>query len=575
MKYGAAVLLIALASAGVARGDDAPAPPLGDLRARPVFYEQFPPAYARDDLALLHRGRVRLQHFPARDVASFTWARDEKTDYTWWMQMQELRFLLPAIESDKPADRALARSWFQSWFEAHMLPEPATASWGEPMTVAYRALVLVRFLERETMDPRGDADVRGLLQAAILEHQLFLAAPANFDEHSNHGFIDALGLLETTRVFDDKAARALGFARLQSLTARSFSARGLHLEHAPYYHFVVLTWLTQAQTYAAAFPDAPPGALAVLRDVVRRAGDGAYFLQDHAGRIPQVGDTDSSLVGEFAGRTEVAPRGETRCFDPEAGYAVFKGDAGRGDRRYVLFRIQERRSNFVNHMHADVLSVIAAHDGETLLGDAGRYSYTASNERGFFLSPRAHNTVGPQELILGAQAHAPRLADAVADRSTPAGAVWRGHIRYPGLRVSRQVSCAGAGGDLVVVDSLRAGGRQGRASGAAARTAVLLWNAGPDVTRVDRVRVKDREFSCRLQTASGREALLTVRITGAGKSSFDGARVASGATQPRLGWYSPRQGIERPVSVAVLPVRVESMAVVETRLEFPKGRRSR
>ena len=87
--------------------------------------------------------------------------------------------------------------------------------WGEPMTWAYRAMVFVYYLKTELLRDNPDADVVGMLRGAILEHQEFLSQPGNFDNVSNHGLIDALGLFETTRVYADPAAIRLADAHLR------------------------------------------------------------------------------------------------------------------------------------------------------------------------------------------------------------------------------------------------------------------------------------------------------------------------------------------------------------------------
>ena len=151
-----ALAIIALLSCSPAE----PLPPLprgADLFQAPVYFERFHDKYAHhDDLPLLRAGKVRINLFPPVDVSSFDWTRGS-SDYSWFMQMQELRFLLPLIGSERRGDRKLARSWLERWHNAHAAARVPVHKWGEPRTFAYRALVFVYYLKTERARPKPDA----------------------------------------------------------------------------------------------------------------------------------------------------------------------------------------------------------------------------------------------------------------------------------------------------------------------------------------------------------------------------------------------------------------------------------
>ena len=236
-----------------AAADTIPAAP--DLFDAPVYYERNRERYVRaGDLELLRAGRVRVQHYEPADVSEFAWSR-AGTEYTWWMQMQEMRFLLPLIASERASDRALAREWLRRWFTTHVLGDVHKVQWGEPMTFAYRAMVFVYYLKTERLRAHPDAEAVEMLTTCILSHQQHLTPDAHFDKESNHGLIDALGLLETTRVFPNPEARELALHRIRDMVSRSLSAEGVHMEHAPAYHFAFLRWLDEILEYAEDVPD--------------------------------------------------------------------------------------------------------------------------------------------------------------------------------------------------------------------------------------------------------------------------------------------------------------------------------
>ena len=88
-------------------------PPAGDFLDAPVYYELFGERYASDDDAELLRSGPHfphVQHFNPVDVTALDWSSTSSTESTWWMQMEEMRFLLPVIPSDRASDRALAKA---------------------------------------------------------------------------------------------------------------------------------------------------------------------------------------------------------------------------------------------------------------------------------------------------------------------------------------------------------------------------------------------------------------------------------------------------------------------------------
>lgn len=557
-------------------------PPSGDYLDSPVFYDLFLSRYSDDsDLPGLREGRVRVQHYDAVDTRDFNWERSTFVDYTWWMQMQEMRFLLPLIASKRETDRAIARDWLIRWFGTHMMEERPQSQWGEPMTWAYRAMVFVYYLRSEQRREHPDEDVVGILLGSILEHQRQLALPAFFDGDSNHGFIDALGLFETTRVFADDAARRLACERLLAMTTSTISAHGFSREHSASYHFVVMRWLDEIVAYL----DGCPGLealLADLRPAAARMAQASYYLQDHDGRLPQIGDTDSVSAGDYGReyRQTHAPDHALTRFDADAGYAVYKG-SGK-DRRYVVFRIPARRIEMRAHAHMDALSVLFVADGETLLGDGGRYDYGGSGRRAFFQSGWAHNIIVPPP-VPGAVSRSLRMAERPRDISDGALTHWSAEQTYGAFRVTRTVRIAGGERGLAVTDSVRAGSSRepidARRLGAARPAtpsvrATVLWNIGPDVRDVEELGAGGGgTWSWRLTTHRGKRFELSVRVQPADSSAVAKVRLVSGEGSPMMGWYSPGNGIARPAPVIALDLVGE--AIVETRVDPIRKRAGR
>ncbi|HEX5131748.1 MAG TPA: heparinase II/III family protein, partial [Candidatus Krumholzibacteria bacterium] len=518
------------------------------------------------DLEFLRGGRVRVRHYDPVDVSAFDWTSTSSTDYTWFMQMQEMRFLLPLIASRRESDHALAKDWLARWFAVHMVGDMPRRRWGEPMTWAYRAMVFVYYLKTEMLRATPDADVVGMLAGSILEHQQFLSQDGNFDVASNHGLIDALGLLETTRVFANPAAIQLADEHMREIVGKSVSARGVHMEHAAGYHFAFLRWLDEIVEYIADVPGVSDVTAREIGAAAAAMHDAAYYLQDHAGNVAQVGDTDSTSAAEYAPEYRAArSRGRAEAlYDPESGYAIFK-ERGGSPLRYVVFRQPSVPSPMIFHRHHDALSVIVDLDGETLLGDGGRFEYRKSARRGYFEGFRAHNTIVPAGALQDAMPsrtfeHVSRCADL----SSPDGVAWSADLSLGSLAIRRTVRMPASSSAVVVADSIRQGAR-GRLS-PGSEVAVVLWNLGRDVTEL-RPELNGENGTWSWTITTRRHRRVRLLLTPGDVASVVSVRVARGEFNPMLAWYSPSQSNMRPIPAIITTLRVGEGATLETRVE--------
>ncbi len=537
-------------------------PPRSDLFDAPVYYELYRERYLYPgDLEIVRSGRVRVQHYDPVDVRDFAW-QQEGTEYSWWNQMQEMRFLLPLLASQRADDRAIAREWLARWFSVHVTANRRKDQWGEPMAFAYRAMVFVYYLKTERMREHPDPEVVGMLTTCILDHQQHLVPEHRFDQNSNHGLIDALGLLETTRVFPDRGIRGLALDRMRGMVRRSVSTAGVHMEHAAGYHFRFLCWVDEIYQYTRALPDIDETFVPEVKSARDRMRRNAYFLQDHRGRVPQIGDTDSVRVEFYspAYRTKLPPSRTRHLYDPDAGYAIYKG--AHDDKRYVVFRQPAKKITMPAHAHSDALAVLVSSDGEVLLGDAGRYSYAAGTERNYFKSAAAHNTIQPPT---PGSVRLP-VVSAPRDLSSPAGTSWTADLVFGSLQVSRVVKIPRGGSEILVHDVIV--GLETPADSSVARTATFLWNVGADVAKVTEGSADEQGvWSWSLVTKRGQRARL--EITARGEPELDArVQVVRGQETPMLGWYSPRQVTMRPISTIEVTLNVHSMAYLETRLRL-------
>ncbi|MFH1754925.1 MAG: hypothetical protein ABIA59_04405 [Candidatus Latescibacterota bacterium] len=177
---------------------------IGDYRESLVFFELFYNDYAdSSNVILMPNHQLHISPFGTQSIADFTWQNDRITNYSLWLRLENLEYLLPLIGSADAVLETTARLWFESWCRAHRgYAQPNRAAW-DPMTAATRAMVLVYYLKVEEARTGGRRDVIDLLLSEIKSHQQFLSAKERFSFNSNHGLREAIGLLETTRAYAD------------------------------------------------------------------------------------------------------------------------------------------------------------------------------------------------------------------------------------------------------------------------------------------------------------------------------------------------------------------------------------
>ncbi len=523
--------------------------PLPAYTDAPVFFELCADDYADSmNLALLREGKVRLIPLGVEDLGDFDWKKHTRSDLSWWMRVEDLQYLLSLINSRQAEDDRFAREWFDEWYEVHTRdPQPNPGAW-QPMTAGIRALVLVRLLKRVYDSGDRDASLEMRLKESIIEHQQFLERDENFENRSNHGMWEALGLFETARVSGGAGVAAFALRRLAGIVEVSVSEAGIHKEHAAAYHFYFLRWLSDFVRYFKTLRIDTWSDIEALSAVSEKMHDAAYFLVDHGDNVPQIGDSDAIRIDtDSLGLSESAR--DRVLFDESGGIAVFKDPPDENFDRYIAFTIRQLRNLTLSlaHTHRDILAVYFSCGGEVILGDGGRFEYRDSVARRYFVSAAAHNMIVPMEnLDSSARVTGPIGGIAPALEHKSGSVVFEGCLnRHLAIR---RVTVPFDEPRFWVEDSISPG-----------LDVAVLWNIGRDVVDVSEGgRVEnDGEFvrSWVLTSAKGRRFELKLHIPAAEKEAVR-VDVMSGQDSPMMGWYSP--GYRRMVPVTVIQVTLRS-----------------
>jgi hypothetical protein len=514
----------------------------------PVFYE-FAEGYYGDNnnLHSAHEGTLNVGVMGVVAIDNFNWSEGGHM-LSYWVAMENFRYLLPLIASDRPQDRSFVREWIRRWLDAHEKTPRPNAGAADAMSVGHRAMAFIWYLRK--LHQSGDPDPAWIerIKKTLLTDQRFLQGA--YGGASNHGFWEAMGLFETTRVHPDPSLARLALDRLAEMVDLSVSTQGLHMEHSPAYHFYVRDWLGQFVAYLGALDEMRWSGYPALVDAERRMGEAAYYLYDHGRNIPQIGDTDAQKLRKREIPREANERRDPVLYDDQAGYAVYK-DTGK---RYVVFRIQNEAHpiGMPFHCHDDVLAVYYSFGGEIIFSDPGRYSYDEGAPRQYYLSSTAHNTIVPRELLWKKQYV--KLAEEVSWQRELDRDVFSASLA--GGRITRAVEVPRRASWIRVTDAMEGSGEY-----------AILWHLGPDVVEVYEIPARNDALSAtyawQLITRSRRKFELRVGIHTDALEPH-GVQIVQGQTEPYFGWYSPAQYVQAPARVIRIDLDVAGSARVTT-----------
>nr|WP_255500741.1 heparinase II/III family protein [Caulobacter sp. 17J80-11] len=283
---------------------------------------------------------------------------------------------LAGLDAEAAVTRALAGEGSQAWYD---------------LAAGLRVYRLAYLLDLACRTPeRGDQEIGRLADALSLHHRV-LAQPRAFSGHNNHGVFQSLGQLAAARRLPELdpggAYAALARARLQACLTAQFFDEGVHREHSPGYHQILLATLIGARE------DGLLGA--EVEALTARAETALGWMITPGGGLAPLGDTERKwygvgpgFVGRFRdpavrallrrGRGAPAPPLGVQAY-PEAGLA-FARLAGADGRPAYLAQGAGFHSRV--HKHADHLGFVWWDRGREVLADPGRFAYLGRTEPG-------------------------------------------------------------------------------------------------------------------------------------------------------------------------------------------------
>lgn len=365
-----------------------------------------------------------LADFPRISVTPpISWELVAAENRSWEYRLHSWDFLGPAlcvldVETNEPLLEFVV-DVATDWALSHRdLEVPTRMGWYD-MAVAKRSYRLAMVLDLATRSPLvAESTIEHLLNA-VRVHQEALAREGTFNPRSNHGFYVAAGQKAMSRRLTllpgMEQQRSQSDERLRQMLATQFSTEGVHLEHSPDYHRMILSTLQELEKAELLPPDTsvdtqtieeslawfvlPDQTLAMFGDTPLRTLPNRDYYQSPVLQLAASG-----------GRSGHPPDGNWRRF-PESGYAVCrsgwpKSDDDAQDWTYLALNAAFHSRT---HKHADDLSFVWYDHRSQILIDPGRFGYLEPTDadsdlgkKGFYYAhpkriyveeTRAHNAV--------------------------------------------------------------------------------------------------------------------------------------------------------------------------------------
>ena len=365
-----------------------------------------------------------LPDFPRISVTPpISWELVAAGNRSWEYRLHSWDFLGPALCAlDVEANESLLEFVVNvavDWTLAHWdLEVPTRMAWYD-MAVAKRSYRLAMVLDLATRSPVVADSIVDHLLHAVRVHQIALAREGTFNPGSNHGFYVAAGQKAMSRRLtllpgmEQQCSQS--DERLRQMLSTQFSTEGVHREHSPDYHRMILSTLQQLERAELLPSDTSVNTQSIEESLawfVLPDQSLAMFGDTPLRTLPNRNHYRSPVLQSAAsgGRLGCPPDKSWRAF-PESGYAVYRSgwptsDDDPQDWTYLALNAAFHSRT---HKHADDLSFVWYDHRSHILTDPGRFGYldpthadSDLGKKGFYYAhpkriyieeTRAHNAV--------------------------------------------------------------------------------------------------------------------------------------------------------------------------------------
>jgi Heparinase II/III-like protein/Heparinase II/III N-terminus len=400
---------------------------------------------------------------------------------------------------------------------------------------------------------------RSLLEINMWEHADLLSKDFFHSTNTNHGMFQDIALLQFSTYFKGENEELCSYyeklatKRLKEYFENIFTHDGVHKEHSPSYHMLVVSNIRRLIGW---MKEIDSNLTTDFQSIYLQAEEFAKYIIRPDGILPQICDTEPKevkkssyrslfdspeyLFSVTSGQKGKPPRENGKVFK-EAGYAVFRDDwMKKKGTTYVLFTAAY---NADYHKHSDDLNLYIYSNGEVIT-EAGPNGYNYKDPfTKYAYSSFAHNT-----LIVDGKG-LPRtdgtydkvyMSDyKISDEENEATGI---NLRYDGVSHKRKVSYKSKEQLIVSSDAITSDTEH---------EYKLLWHTAPDIkTKVNGNFInlfrKDKKImEIEIKTSSNFEIKLN-----------------SGIVKPKVqGWYFPKMEDKKPLTTIEVILKGSSINV--------------
>ena len=341
-----------------------------------------------------------------------TWKENPYHDKTWTFYFHSLDmvgYLMNAYEkSPKQAYLQKAKWYIESWMAANPSPtnQASPSAWDDHST-ANRVVNMIYFWQFYKDSTIYDKEFESKLTKMLTLHGDFLADNKHYTAGNNHGIFQDRSLIQVALLFPDMENSKYWYNkamnRLLVHVNHDVTPSGIHKEHSPSYHIVVLNLFKDINSFITQFGIKEP----ILSEKIKKMEDYMAHLITPNRVLPMLGDSNPSryiihpnkvtsdklkfVVSK--GKQGVKPANDT--FYPDGEMAIFRKMWDVDTPFYLLFTAAYHSNA---HKHADDLSFLLSYGKTDYFVDSGKYNYNETNGyRKYFRSTMAHNTVTVDE----------------------------------------------------------------------------------------------------------------------------------------------------------------------------------
>lgn len=334
-------------------------------------------------------------HIPVHFENEIIWDRTPNGDPEWVYALNRLTFL-PVLgrayaATGKECYARQAADLLKEWEQNAPLCEQSKTTTWRPLEAGIRCETLLRtaWLFREC--PLFDVSA---VERILRVHAAWLMeSDGSFQTLSNWGMIQNHGLLLAGLALGEELWRDTAVQRMTRCLQMQVLSDGSHWEQSPLYHYEVLHCaldsVLAARETGAELPEEFLEITARMSAALK-----AWCRPD--GRL--VCQSDSDAVDATGMMSLAAALFEDERLAPGAGVSTALTDSGN----YMLRDSAQDTAGWLHfhcgslgsgHGHADLLHVDLVANGESILVDSGRYTYTETAERRRLKLPSAHNVL--------------------------------------------------------------------------------------------------------------------------------------------------------------------------------------